>query len=37
VADQHGFRITGSRVELVGYCSACQARVPDGTRKETLG
>lgn len=26
LADHYGFRITGSRVELLGYCAECQAR-----------
>jgi len=26
LAERHGFRITGSRVELLGYCAECQAR-----------
>jgi len=24
LADRHGFQITGSRVELLGYCAECQ-------------
>jgi Fur family ferric uptake transcriptional regulator len=24
LADQHGFRITGARVKLLGYCTDCQ-------------
>ncbi len=32
LADQHGFHITGARVELVGYCADCQARTRDETR-----
>ena len=27
LADRHGFRITGSRVELLGYCERCSARL----------
>jgi Fur family ferric uptake transcriptional regulator len=26
LADKHGFRITGARVKLLGYCVDCQAR-----------
>ena len=26
LADRHGFQITGSRVELLGYCAECQKR-----------
>jgi Fur family ferric uptake transcriptional regulator len=26
LAEQHGFRITGSRVELLGYCAECQRK-----------
>jgi len=32
LADQYGFRITGVRVKLVGYCANCQARKHNETQ-----
>jgi Fe2+ or Zn2+ uptake regulation protein len=29
LADEHGFRITGARVKLLGYCADCQAGQQD--------
>ena len=30
LADRHGFQITGSRVELLGYCAACRGYHREG-------
>jgi len=29
LASEHGFRITGSRVELLGYCEECSKELVD--------
>jgi Fe2+ or Zn2+ uptake regulation protein len=36
LADQYGFKVTGARVKLSGYCTDCQARAERNTARNDL-